>query len=240
MKRSAFLIPITILALLLINTTSGADQPSANKKKSDQPKIEQINVCSGGRCIPLEKAYSPQVLLDQFQQLFTANDGEKVNFCKADDNTQDCTIGKVCHFVLGGIIPGNGCSEGISFHTAELNLQASGITMKADMPLTFIGTPLVCKTADSTISILSPKEIILELKPHFCSWMAVGAMSAKFNLAVDRIDLDRGEIGGYWKHSVKGTGIGSGSGYLRLQFPKNIVWQALNPTTAEQALQSGL
>jgi hypothetical protein len=50
--------------------------------------------------------------------------------------------------------------------------------------------------------------------------MVVGTMSATFNFAVDSLDFNRGEIGGYWSHAVSGTGNGRGSGYAILQFPK--------------------
>ncbi len=232
MKVLALLFSIAAIGLLLASQISSADPQNADQKKAKQKrdpmKVEQINICSGERCVLMNKAYSTEALLHQFQQLFNANEGEKVSFCKADKTTHLCKTKKVCHFVLGGIIPGNGCSTGITFHGAELNLQSAEIMMKADMPLTFIGTPLACTTAQSSFSIRSPNEIALELKPHFCSWMAVGAMSAHFSIAVDSINLDRGEIGGYWKHSVKGTGLGGGSGYLLLQFPNNIDWQVLD------------
>lgn len=239
MKLRAFLMSITTIGLLLLSSISSADSQNTDqqktKQKSDPMKVEQINLCSGERCVGADKAYSTEALLKQFQQLFKANEGEKIGFCKADKTTHECKTKKVCHFVLGGIIPGSGCSEGIIFHASSLSLQTAQITMKADMPLTFIRTPLACTTAESTFSIRAPNDIALELKPHFCSWMAVGAMSAKFSFAVDLINLDRGEIGGYWKHSVKGTGLGSGSGYLLLQFPKNIAWQTLNTPIVGQA-----
>lgn len=224
-----FLCALTI-CMLLGNPLSYADEPTLNN----------IQICSGGHCLPAEKTYNKETLLDQFQQLLKTNEGEQVNFCKAEDRDHSCTTAKVCHFVLGGIIPGNGCSQGMTFKEPELNSQSAEITMKADMPLTFIGTPLVCTTAASSVNVRSTNEITLELKSHFCSWMAVGAMSAKFNLRIDSINLDKGEIGGYWKHSVKGTGMGSGSGYVVLQFPKNISWQAMNPAADQASAQQTL
>ncbi|RYY73600.1 MAG: hypothetical protein EOO52_16420 [Gammaproteobacteria bacterium] len=96
--------------------------------------------------------------------------------------------------------------------------------MTTKMPLTFIGTPVQCTTAASIFSVNSSSDISLQLKPHFCSWMVVGAMTVQLHFAVESINLDNGEIGGYWKHTVRGTGNGNGSGYMLLKFPKNIVW----------------
>ncbi|HSC66889.1 MAG TPA: hypothetical protein VLC79_04310 [Cellvibrio sp.] len=237
MNARAFFISLTTTCLLLASQLGSAAPHTADKKTKQKPdplKVEQINICAGERCMRADKAYSTEALLTQLHQLFKANEGGQIGFCKADKTTRECKKKKVCHFVMGGIIPGSGCANGISFHAPEVNLQTAEISMKADMPLTFIKTPLACTTAESSLSIRSANDIRLELKPHFCSWMAVGAMSAKFSFAVDFINLERGEIGGYWKHSVKGTGLGSGSGYLLLQFPNNIAWQALDTPVVGQ------
>lgn len=239
MNTRAFFISLITTSLIFICHISSAEQQSTDKKqskqKSDPLKVEQINICSGEQCLPADKAYTTEALLTQFQQLFKTNEGAQIGFCKADNKTRECKAKKVCHFVMGGIIPGSGCAKGISFHAPEVNSQTAEINMTADMPLTFIKTPLACATAESRLSIRSANDIRLELKPHFCSWMVVGAMSAKFSFAVDFINLERGEIGGYWKHSVKGTGLGSGSGYLLLQFPTNIAWQAFHTPLVGQA-----
>jgi hypothetical protein len=64
----------------------------------------------------------------------------------------------------------------------------------------------------------------------------VGTMSATFTMALDSLDLDRGQIGGYWSHAVKGTGNGRGSGYAVLKFPKAMPdgenWLASQPMQA--------
>lgn len=230
MKPSFFFTSALTICLLLGNSPSYAKDP----------EINNINLCIGGQCQLAEQLYNKETLLNQFQQLLKANEGLQVNFCKAENRDNKCTTAKVCHFVLGGIIPGNGCSQGMTFKEPELNPQSAEITMKADMPLTFIGTPLVCTTAASSVSVRSMNDMTLELKSHFCSWMAVGAMSAKFNIRIDSINFDKGEIGGYWKHSVKGTGMGSGSGYVVLQFPNNIPTQATSAATDQASVQQTL
>lgn len=46
----------------------------------------------------------------------------------------------------------------------------------------------------------------------------MGVMTAQLDFHIDWIDLDSYQIGGYWAHSVKGTGNGRGSGYMILTF----------------------
>jgi hypothetical protein len=161
-------------------------------------------------------------MLAGFQQLLKANEGEKVTIYSSNPKTRDCESVGACQFVLGGIVPGNGCSQSMVFSEIAMGKQADQIDLKASMPLTFIWTPVYCATTAAMLSVRSPDEISLEFQPRFCSWMAVGAMSATFNFAVESIDLNHGQIGGYWSHAVSGTGNGRGSGYAVLKFPKSM------------------
>lgn len=97
--------------------------------------------------------------------------------------------------------------------------------MKTNIPLTFIKTRVNCKDAAGTLSVESTDEISITTQSYYCNWMVVGNMAAKFSFVVNSVDLDNGQIGGYWKHSVTGTGNGSGSGYAILKFPKNAQWK---------------
>ncbi len=215
MKTSRLLITLFSTTLLFACSANHAQKKSA----------KEISLCANEKCDAAEQAYSAEQLLSGLQQLLIVNEYEKVLMCNADPKTRVCKSTKVCHFVLGGIIPGNGCSKSLTFSEVVKDEQHPQLNMKTKMPLTFIGTPLQCSIANSIISVGSVNDISLQLKPHFCSWMVVGAMTAELNFQVESINLDRGEIGGYWQHSVKGTGNGRGSGYLVLKFPKNISWK---------------
>lgn len=218
MKKSSPYLILASITLLLMSCANAAQQSTA----------KEIHVCSGEKCELAENQYSADQLLQGFRDLLQTNIDEKVPMCNADAKTRTCKSTKVCHFVLGGIIPGNGCSENLTFSEISKDEQTAQLNMKTKMPLTFIGTPVQCTTAPSTLIVNSTNNITMQLKSHFCSWMVVGAMTAQLNFTVESINLDKGEIGGYWKHSVKGTGNGSGSGYLILKFPKNIVWAPMN------------
>jgi hypothetical protein len=185
-----------------------------------QSNVKEVRVCGAGDCEATGHKYSATQLLTGFQQLLKANEGEKVTICSSDPKTRTCESVGICQFVLGGIIPGNGCSQSMVFSEIAKGKQTDELSLKADMPLTFIWTPVACKDTAATLSVRSPAEISLEFEPRFCAWMVVGTMSATFNFAVDSLDFNRGEIGGYWSHAVSGTGNGRGSGYAILQFPK--------------------
>ncbi len=185
-----------------------------------------VSICSTDRCVAAGPAYNRDAVLQDLHQLLLANEGLVVSMCEGDKTSRLCKSHHVCHFVLGGILPGNGCSKSLTFSNVEWQEASADISMQTKMPLTFIGTPVKCVIAPSTISVNTEDGIRLELQPHFCSWMVVGAMTAKLELSVESINIERGEIAGYWKHSVTGTGNGRGSGYLILKFSKNIDWIA--------------
>jgi hypothetical protein len=212
-----------ILPLTFILLSASLSLVSCANKKHDSA-VKELYFCSGDECERAEQQYSTAQLLQSFKELLQSNTNVEVPMCNADPQKRTCKSPKICHFVLGGILPGNGCSKYLIFDEVDQQEQAGQLAMKTKMPLTFIGTPVQCKTAASVLSVNSSSDISLQLKPHFCSWMVTGVMTAELDFAVEFINLDKGEIGGYWRHRVKGTGNGSGSGYLILKFPKNIVW----------------
>lgn len=185
-----------------------------------QSNVKEVRICGAGDCDTAGHKYSTGQLVAGFQQLLKANEGEQATICSSDPKTRTCESVGICQFVLGGILPGNGCAKNVAFSEIAKGKHADQLSLKADMPLTFIWTPVMCKAAEATLSVHYPDEIFIEFQPRFCSWMVVGTMSATFNFAVDSIDLNRGQIGGYWSHAVSGTGNGRGSGYAILQFPK--------------------
>jgi hypothetical protein len=199
------------VAALLLSGCAAIPQQSA---------VKEVHICGAEGCDAIANKYAAGQLLTGFQQLLKANEGEKVTICSSNPKTRACESVGVCQFVLGGFVPGNGCSESMVFSEIVMGKQPGQVDLKANMPLTFIWTPVYCVTTAATLSVQSPDEIYLEFQPRFCSWMAVGPMMATFNFAIESIDLSRGQIGGYWSHAVKGGGNGRGSGYLILQFPK--------------------
>lgn len=185
-----------------------------------QSAVKEVQVCQAAECTPAARQYSEEQLLAGLQGLFKENAGEKVTVCSSDPKSRTCKSVGICQFVLGGILPGNGCSKSMVFSEIAPGEQAGQLDLKAHMPLTFIWTPVICAATKATLVVRSPDQISLEFQPRFCSWMVVGNMRATFNLAIDAIDLRRGEIAGYWSHAVTGTGNGRGSGYTVLKFPK--------------------
>lgn len=189
--------------------------------KTPQTAIKEISLCSTNKCSPIS---STTPLMTSVHQLIKTNENNNIPICVADPKTHTCKSEKVCYFVLGGLLPGNGCAEKLMFSDVATQQTNAPLNMKTNMPLSFVSTKVSCDAAVTTLAARSANEIVIELEPYHCSWMLVGQMKAKFSFYIDSINIDNGQIAGYWAHSVAGTGNGSGSGYAILSFPKNITW----------------
>jgi len=211
MRHIRLTLPVAAMALLA--GCAGAPQ---------QYSVKEVYVCAAEECGTAGHKYSARQLLDAFRQLFKANEGEKAEICESDPKTRSCESIGLCHFVQGGPFPGMGCGNSIAFGTVAKDNKPGQIAINANMARTFLGASLACADMNGTISVRSADEISYEVEPHYCNWMGVGNMTATFNLAIESLDLDRGQIGGYWNHAVAGTGVGSGSGYAILKFPKGM------------------
>ncbi|MDR3544000.1 MAG: hypothetical protein P4L69_24055 [Desulfosporosinus sp.] len=76
-----------------------------------QHNVQDVQICVSGDCVTTGLKYSTEQLLTGFQKLLKANEGEKVTICDSNPKTRNCNSVGVCQFVLGGILPGNGCSQ---------------------------------------------------------------------------------------------------------------------------------
>ena len=95
-----------VAAALLIAGCASAPQKIA---------VREVNVCSGDECDTSGHKYNAEQLLAGFHQLLKANEGQKVTVCDSDPKTRACESVGVCHLVIGGFSPGNGCVESIVF-----------------------------------------------------------------------------------------------------------------------------
>ncbi|MEW6165972.1 MAG: hypothetical protein AB1642_13000 [Pseudomonadota bacterium] len=205
--------PWIIAATVLLAGCAGTPQ---------QYSVKEVYVCTAEDCGIASQKYSSSQMAGAIERLLRENLGQEVTICDSDPTQRNCASVGVCHFVQGGPLPGSGCSKTMFFRAVEAGTQAGSLNIKVDMQRTFWGTPLACATMEGRIVVRSVDEITLVVEPHYCNWAGVGNMSATFNIAVESIDLDRGQIGGYWQHAVVGTGNGAGSGYAILKFPRSM------------------
>jgi hypothetical protein len=216
MKYSSRLLVLTICILMI---ASCASTPSPSEK------ISTTQICHQGLCEPIGKVDSSQSILSSMHELLALNTSHPAHICRADEAADDCRKKDVCYLVIGGIMPGNGCAKDFTVKQVAPLENFDQLHFVVDMPLSFIWTPVKCKQANVAVSILPENILTIDFSPYHCSWMVMGQMRADFIFHIDRIDADTGTLAGYWAHSVRGTGNGSGSGYALLKFGKNIDWK---------------
>ena len=212
-----------ILAVISLMVLVGC---AGNRKEQS---IEVLSICSEGVCVAAQRDYSQEQMFMNLEAFIKANEGLDTPICVASPDSKICSKEKVCYLVMGGLIPGSGCAKSLTFSNVAATESAS-IEFETTMPLSFIGTKVSCGSAVSRFSVNSINEVTLELDAYHCSWMVIGQMQATFSFRVESIDIDKGVLGGYWKHGVTGTGNGRGTGYALLTFRNNIDWTKSSTT----------
>jgi hypothetical protein len=204
-----------------------------------QDKVKEVRLCSAADCEAAAHKYSAEELAAGLRHLLKANEGETVTICASEPKTRACQSVGVCYLVIGGFIPGNGCAKNIVFSEIAAPDPAGQVSLKANMPLSFIWLPAPCTTTAGLLAVRSTNEISFQFQPSLCAVMGTGVFKATFSVAVDSLDLKNGRISGYWSHASAGTGNGRGSGYAVLQFPKampegeNWLVEAARPVRAQ-------
>lgn len=184
--------------------------------------INAVRVCSGGECSASGERYSTPQLLHALDRLFQLNDGVGLTFCKSNPVTRQCMEDDLGYFVLGGIIPGRGSSSTGKVSQVKIDVANRSIRYVMSMDLRFLGLPLVCADHNAVLAVRSSNDIAITDSAYPCSWLVMGVMSASFSFVIDSVDFDKGQLGGYWKHSVYGTGNGRGHGYGLIKFSKGM------------------
>lgn len=205
--------------LLLIMAAAG----SAGCATTALPhETKPVRVCAADECSEAGQRYSAIQLLHALEQLFQANDGAGMKFCNSDSTARVCTDPDVGYFILGGFIPGRGSSSSGKVSQVKLDALNQSIRYVMAMNLRFMGIPLICADHNAVLAVNSVYDMTITDNAYLCNWMVMGIMTASFSFVIDSVDFDKGQLGGYWKHGVTGTGNGRGQGYALIEFPKSM------------------
>ena len=202
-----------VVSWLLLAACAGAPQVY---------EVKEVYLCAADECGPAGRRYSTAQVLQALYRFFKANEGKDFKVCESDISTCHCASEGLGYFVMGGPIPGIGSQASGSLSDVKLDAANQAVRGTMTSALRFIGTPLVCASHPSTISVRTADEITITDEPYYCNWMGIGNMTATFSFAVESIDLDKGRIGGYWAHAVAGNAGGRGSGYGLIEFPERM------------------
>lgn len=223
--RKALRLYLTTLSLaMLVATLTGC------ASTSKRHEIESVRVCAADECSQAEHQYSSRQILYALDQLFQTNDGAGMKFCSADPATHVCTGDDVGYLVWGGIIPARGSSNSGKISQVKLDAENQSIQYTMSMKLRYLGLPLQCMDHNAVLAVSSLHDIAIVDSSYLCNFL-FAVMSASFSFAIDSIDFDKGQLGGYWRHGMTGMGNGRGEGYALIEFPKamprGVNWLAL-------------
>jgi len=213
-------VPVCMSILLLIMLAAGL---AGCATASRAVPMQSVRVCAAGECSEVGQRCSVEQILQALDQLFQANDGAEITLCSSDPETHVCTGDDIGYLVLGGfVIPGRGAAKSGKLSQFELDAETQSIRYVMSLDLRFLGIPLLCSDHNGRLTANSERGIAMTGESYLCNWMAVGIMTASFSFEIDLIDFDKGQLGGYWRHSVTGTGNGRGEGYALIELPKQM------------------
>lgn len=181
-------------------------------------RVSWTSICEKGGCTQVSVSDAP-VVLAKLKTLFQDGLTKPTKICEASRDSQSCTDTDIGIFVMGGPIPGRGAMKELNFNSVSDSEVDHALVINVDTDLTFLGVPLMCSTGQGTIKVDPQGRIILEVDPHYCNWALVGSVFSTFSLVVDRVDIDKRVVSGYWSTAVAGVGNGKGSGYGMFSVP---------------------
>ena len=207
-----------LVSLLLVLGLSAIFFPAcASAPRVDE--VKAVTLCANGRCAPVGAAFPRPRVLGGVYRLLKESERAPYRICEADPDSRRCKHKSISMFIQGGPIPGVGSMKQGKVTETEISPETGEVFYTVSTSLTFIGVPLVTTSHKSRIHLASDTRIVLMEDDYYTNWMAVGNQVMSFNLAVDYINLDKGEIGGYYGWASTGIGMGKGSGYLIMDFP---------------------
>ena len=207
--------PMVIVSILLAAALLFSACASAPRVE----EVKAVTLCAGGRCAPVGEGYSRPQALAGVYRLIKESENAPYRLCEAEPGSRRCQHDDISMFIQGGPIPGMGTMKNGEITETEISPETGEVFYTVKTSLNFIGVPLVTTSHKSRINLASDSRFILMEDDYYTNWMAVGNQVMSFNMAIDYINLDRGEIGGYYGWASTGVGMGKGSGYAILRFP---------------------
>lgn len=207
-----------VFALCTLMLTACAGLPRVDR-------VKEVHLCASGECGLAGKNRNASEMLNGIYQLLKHNEDKTFKICESNRSSRNCTKEGIGYFVMGGLVPGRGSASESKMTGVQVDPNNHTITATVSSylkfePLFLVSAPMKCVDHQTTITVRSADEIVMIDKNYYCRWMILANMIASFNVAIDYVDLDKGRLGGYWKHAVAGIGVGGkGKGYSIFQFP---------------------
>lgn len=180
---------------------------------------QKVEICAEQKCGPAAR-YSREQIVGGLLLMLKNNQSAGTELCEADPVTHKCSHSALQFFVQGGPIPGIGSIDAPTISKVALDKTSMQVKYLADATVRWNGTPVICQSQYTEVTVKSPNEITIEAPSFGCTWTAV-PMVWSLRFAVSFIDFDHGLIAG--NYSTGGAGLltaGGGDGSFALHLPK--------------------
>lgn len=193
-------------------------------------EVDDIYVCAAEECGSAGQVASTSKLLSAMFNLMKHNEGRDFKMCTSDPKARNCQSESLSmmHIAMP-MIPGRNSYHGGSVSKVRIEPGSQSVHWlnKFSASGTF-GVPLTCSEHAATVTVRSATQITMTDEVSHCNWLGIGNVGVDFTFAVESVDFDRGQIGGYWSMGFAGTAVGRGDGYGIMQFsepmPRGVNW----------------
>ncbi len=214
-KRGASIFAFLAAALGAVILTAGC----AGRQSSPSPAPTEVLIRLNGRWGPASQIASRDQLIGGLMFMLKANENTEAELCTPEAEGRKCRKEAIRWFVQGGPIPGIASYKKPYMTQVALNRTDYAIQFKLDATVRWIGTPVFCTDALTTLTV-DPAFRVSMKSNTTCTWTAFFHVW-EIRYQINRIDFDSSEISG--RYTVAGAGaltIGGGSGDFLLRFPK--------------------
>lgn len=199
-----------------------SDNPkSANPKTNLVSKRMPVVVCRSQQCAPAKLSMTSQYIYNSLLQLMDNNNYSTALVCQASDTTHACLENYITLPVKVGAVPTHAYINSVKITDVILGKKNESMKLILNYNLTYGGQVAMCSPSQSILFVRDIDHILLEDSQYTCNMTTIGSSSVKTVFIIDYIDLDYGNIGGYYSIGISGPAYGGGSGYMLLRLSKN-------------------
>lgn len=186
------------------------------------PPLNSLIVCRDKQCAPAELSKSREYIFNALTQLVDNNLDSTALLCEANPQAHVCVNPYVTVPAKIGITPAYVYFDGVKIIDASIKDGQTGLDLVLGYNLSYNGqTPTVCKPDKAMLYVKNNNKVVLNGNGFKCDMTSVGTTTIRVLFSIDYIDLDYGNIGGYYSIGLSGPAYGGGTGYSLIRLKKD-------------------
>lgn len=181
-------------------------------------KVDKVQLCEKGHCSTLGTDLDSNSFLSRFYALLSRNLERDAKLAELNPVSREESSEGLTYFTQGGPLPFFSSISSYKFtDVSYLDREKKEISFKLRPWASFLGVPVLCAEGEGTLKVYSSQDVQIETS-SICTWL-VNPLNWQMKIKIDRVDMDRGSLGGYYTIGHAGpTTVGKGSGYQEATF----------------------